>query len=76
MYVTVKIDRDLVIDLLILYGPCENDTQVSKLAFWDTVQQLFDTLRNPILIMGDLNVRVGATIQQILEGQCENMESK
>ncbi|XP_063911972.1 craniofacial development protein 2-like [Zophobas morio] len=60
MVVEVRFDEDEFWTVIIVYGPNENDNKNSKEKFWDELQEVYEKSSSPILIVGDLNARVGS----------------
>ncbi|XP_063933559.1 craniofacial development protein 2-like [Zophobas morio] len=59
MVVEVRFDEDEFWTVIIVYGPNENDNKNSKDKFWDELQEVYEKSSSPILIVVDLNGRVG-----------------
>lgn len=57
----IKIDdtANLIANIMIIYGPNEDDSKRNKDDFWSTVQLEYEKLDEPIYLMGDCNARVG-----------------
>lgn len=59
MKVKIQMIEKETIEIIIVYGPNENDRITEKEAFWKSLQEVCDEVRNPLIIMGDLNARIG-----------------
>ncbi|XP_063923705.1 craniofacial development protein 2-like [Zophobas morio] len=59
MSLTLEINKDRKYSLIILYGPNENDPKHEKDSFWEDVQSVCNEAKYPVIILGDLNGRVG-----------------
>lgn len=57
----VKLENDtgLSINLMVIYGPCEDETKTIKDEFWNVLQLEYEKLEEPVYVVGDFNARVG-----------------
>lgn len=65
MKITIKMIGSKNTDIIIVYGPGESDCAEEKNQFWDDLQRVYDETNNPVIIMGDLNARVGNDIRGV-----------
>lgn len=59
MKVTFTQGHDEKMDVIIVYGPGENDPKEEKEQFWSELQMVYDEADNTTIIMGDFNGRIG-----------------
>ncbi|XP_030763520.1 craniofacial development protein 2-like [Sitophilus oryzae] len=57
--VQLRLEDKNTIHILILYGPNEDEKAELKYKFWDEVTEVVDSLNGDIIVLGDLNGRVG-----------------
>ena len=50
--------------LVIVYAPNEDDTAENKTQFYETLQRSIEEQERDILILGDLNARVGKNLEE------------
>lgn len=57
--IDVEMEQNEVRTILVAYGPSENDAKDVKEIFWEQIQDEIDTTAENVIIIGDLNGRVG-----------------
>lgn len=57
--VSLEIEKDRIISIIIAYGPNEDDKAANKEKFWEELQEILDRQKNITYIMGDINARIG-----------------
>lgn len=57
--VEFKMENKETLEVIILYGPDENEKKVIKDKFWEASNEVIEKCKGNIIILGDLNGRVG-----------------
>ncbi|KAJ8934491.1 hypothetical protein NQ318_012467 [Aromia moschata] len=64
MLVELNLRKGNKINVLILYGPNEDEKAETKEKFWDEVTTITESVKGDVIILGDLNGRVGRRDQR------------
>ena len=56
---TITLRKKEVYTFIVVYGPNEDDKEDNKTSFWEKLQMTFEKARGIIIVLGDLNCRVG-----------------
>lgn len=59
LLVTIMVEQNKEIAILVAYGPNEDEKVDVKEKFWEEISNVKESVKNPIVIIGDLNGRVG-----------------
>lgn len=59
LVVQFEVEKQEKLNILILYGPNEDEKAANKDKFWEEVTEIVDDIKGKIVILGDLNGRVG-----------------
>ncbi|MFA0954742.1 hypothetical protein ACDI60_27250, partial [Klebsiella pneumoniae] len=59
MTVTLEESKNKLVTMVIAYGPCENEASKVKDSFYEDLQRELEGISTEVIIVGDLNARVG-----------------